>query len=114
MDLTDGKPNSYIITNVLNILHPPEEYRTGTLARILCTLVSASSTNLDINALPPSTSTAAFITDHLTGASANAVTNISFPPATIAAASISTSRIIKLFTLSAGAWVHTSDTLLPA
>jgi hypothetical protein len=113
MDLTDGKPNSYIITNVLNILHPPEEYRTGTLARILCTLVSASSTNLDINALPPSLSTAAFITDHLTGASANAVTNVSFPPATIAAASISTSRIIKLFTLSAGAWVHTSDTLLP-
>jgi hypothetical protein len=113
MDLTDGKPNSYIITNVLNILHPPAEYRTGTLARILCTLVSASSTNLDINALPPALSTAAFITDHLTGASANAVTNISFPPATIAAASISTSRIIKLFTLSAGAWVHTSDTLLP-
>jgi hypothetical protein len=114
MDLTDGKPNSYIITNVLNILHPPAEYRTGTVARILCTLVSASSTNLDINALPPSLSTAAFITDHLTGASANAVTNISFPPATITAASISTSRIIKLFTLSAGAWVHTSDTLLPA
>jgi hypothetical protein len=114
MDLTDGKPNSYIITNVLNILHPPEEYRTGTLARILCTLVSASSTSLDINALPPALSTSAFITDHLTGASANAVTNVSFPPATIAAASISTSRIIKLFTLSAGAWVHTSDTLLPA
>jgi hypothetical protein len=114
MDLTDGKPNSYIITNVLNILHPPAEYRTGTVARILCTLASASSTSLDINALPPALSTAAFITDHLTGASANAVTNISFPPATIAAAAISTSRIIKLFTLSAGAWVHTSDTLLPA
>jgi hypothetical protein len=113
MDLTDGKPNSYIITNVLNILHPPEEYRIGTIARILCTLVSASSTDLDINALPPALSTSAFITDHLTGASANAVTNISFPPATIAAASISTSRIIKVFTLSAGEWVWTSDTLLP-
>jgi len=113
MDLTDGKPNSYIITNVLNILHPPAEYRTGTLARILCTLLSASSTDLDINALPPALSTSAFITDHLTGASANAVTNISFPPATIAAASISTSRIVKLFTLSAGEWVWTSDTLLP-
>jgi hypothetical protein len=113
MDLTDGKPNSYIITNVLNILHPPEEYRIGTIARILCTLVSASSTDLDINSLPPSLSTSAFITDHLTGASANAVTNISFPPATIAAASISTSRIIKVFTLSAGEWVWTSDTLLP-
>jgi hypothetical protein len=113
MDLTDGKPNSYIITNILDILHPPEEYRLGTVARILCTLVSASSTNLDINALPPALSTAAFITDHLTGASANAVTNISFPPATIAAASLSTSRIIKVFTLGVSGWSWTSDTLLP-
>jgi len=113
MDLTDGKPNSYIITNILNVLHPPEEYRTGTVARILCTLLSSSSTSLDINTLPPSLSTSAFITDHLTGASANAVTNISFPSASIAPASLSTSRIIKVFTLSAGAWVWTSDTLLP-
>jgi hypothetical protein len=113
MDLTDGKPNSYIITNILDILHPPEEYRLGTVARILCTLVSASSTGLDINALPPALSTAAFITDHLTGASANAVTNISFPPATIAAASLSTSRIIKVFTLGITGWSWTSDTLLP-
>ncbi len=113
MDLTDGKPNSYIITNILDILHPPAEYRIGTVARILCTLVSASSTTLDINALPPSLSTSAFITDHLTGASANAVTNISFPPATIASASISTSRIIKVFTLSISGWSWTSDTLLP-
>jgi hypothetical protein len=113
MDLTDGKPNSYIISNILDILHPPAEYRIGTVARILCTLVSASSTALDINALPPSLSTSAFITDHLTGASANAVTNISFPPATIASASISTSRIIKVFTLSISGWSWTSDTLLP-
>lgn len=113
MDLTDGKPNSYIITNILDILHPPAEYRNGTVARILCTLLSASSTSLDINALPPSLSTSAFITDHLTGASANAVTNISFPVASIAGSSISTSRIIKTFTLSAGVWAWTSDTLLP-
>lgn len=113
MDLTDGKPNSYIISNILNILAPVSEYRTGTVARILCTLLSNSSTNLDINALPPGISTSAFITDHLTGASANAVTNISFPSATIGAAAISTSRIIKVFTLSAGAWTWTSDTLLP-
>jgi hypothetical protein len=114
MDLTDGKPNSYIISNILNILAPPDEYRNGTVARILCTLSSASTTSLDINALPPDVSTAAFITDHLTGASSNAITNISFPVATIAAASLSTSRIIKVFTLTAGAWSWTSDTLLPA
>ena len=116
MDLTDGKPNSYIITNILDILTPVEEYRVGTVARILCTLVSPSSTVLDINALPPSVSTAAFITDHLTGASSNALTNISFPVANIAAASISTTRIIKVFTVTGTpkAWSWTSDTLLPA
>jgi hypothetical protein len=116
MDLTDGKPNSYIITNILDILTPVEEYRVGTVARILCTLVSPSSTLLDINALPPSLSTSAFITDHLTGASANALTNISFPVASIAAASISTTRIVKVFTVTGTpkAWSWTSDTLLPA
>ena len=116
MDLTDGKPNSYIITNVLDILTPVSEYRTGTVARILCTLVSPSSTTLDINALPPGVSTAAFITDHLTGASSNAITNISFPVANIPAASISTTRIIKVFTITGipKAWSWTSDTLLPA
>jgi hypothetical protein len=116
MDLTDGKPNSYIITNILDILTPVEEYRVGTVARILCTLISPSSTLLDINALPPSVSTAAFITDHLTGASSNALTNISFPVASIAAASISTTRIIKVFTVTGTpkAWSWTSDTLLPA
>ena len=113
MDLTDGKPNSYIITNILNILAPVAEYRTGTVARVLCTLLSASTTSLNINALPPGISTAAFITDHLTGASANAITNINFPIATIASAGLSTSRIIKVFTLIAGEWTWTSDTLLP-
>jgi hypothetical protein len=116
MDLTDGKPNSYIITNILNVLTPVAEYRLGTVARILCTLVSPSSTVLDINSLPPSLSTAAFITDHITGASSNALTNISFPVANIAAASISTTRIIKVFTVTGTpkAWSFTSDTLLPA
>jgi len=113
MDLTDGKPNSYIITNILNILAPVADYRTGTVARVLCTLLSASTTSLNINALPPGISTAAFITDHLTGASANAITNINFPIATIASAGLSTSRIIKVFTLIAGEWTWTSDTLLP-
>jgi len=113
MDLTDGKPNSYIITNILNILAPVSEYRTGTVARVLCTLLSASTTSLNINALPPGISTAAFITDHLTGASANAITNINFPIATIASAGLSTSRVIKVFTLIAGEWTWTSDTLLP-
>jgi hypothetical protein len=113
MDLSDGKSNTYIIANVLNNLAPVAEFRAGTVARILCTLLSNSTSSLNINSLPPSLSTSAFLTD-LSGSSANAVTNISFPNATIPAPSVSTTRIIKVFQIFGGVWTWQSDTVLPA
>lgn len=112
IDLSDGKSNSYIIANILNNLAPVAEYRAGTIARILCSLISNSSTSLDINTLPPSLSTAPFLID-LVGNTSNALTNISFPIATIPASSVSVTRIVKIFTIVAGAWTWTSDTVLP-
>ena len=112
MDLSDGKSNSYIINNVLNNLAPVAEFRNGTYARILCTLINPSSTSLAINALPPSVSTNPFLTD-LAGSSSAAVTSISFPTATIAAASVSTTRIIKTFQIVTGAWTWQLDLSLP-
>jgi len=112
MDLSDGKSNNYIISNVLNNMAPVAEFRPGTYARILCTLLSNSATNLDINALPPSLSTSAFLTT-LGGSTALAVTNIAFPTATIPAPSVSTTRIIKVFQIVAGVWSWQSDTVLP-
>ena len=112
MDLSDGKSNSYIIANVLNNLAPVAEFRNGTYARILCTLINPSSTTLAINALPPSVGTNPFLTD-ISGSSSLAITSISFPTATIAAASISTTRIIKTFQLVSGAWTWQSDLSLP-
>jgi hypothetical protein len=112
MDLSDGKSNTYIIANVLNNLAPVAEFRNDTYARILCTLINPSSTSLAINTLPPSISTNPFLTD-LAGSSAAAVTSISFPTATIAPASISTTRIIKTFQIEAGVWVWRSDLSLP-
>jgi hypothetical protein len=117
-DLSDGKSNSYIITNILNQIAPPQSvtgttislYQNGTIAKILCTLLSNSTTSLDINSLPPSQSTATFTTPSGT---ASAVTNIAFPTATIPAASVSTTRIIKEFTILSGTWTHVSDTILP-
>jgi hypothetical protein len=112
MDLSDGKSNTYIISNVLNNMAPVAEFRPGTYARILCTLLSNSTTNLDINALPPSLSTSAFLTT-LGGSTALAVTNIAFPTATIPAPSVSTTRIIKVFQIVSGVWTWQSDTVLP-
>ena len=112
MDLSDGKSNTYIIANVLNNLAPVGEFRNGTYARILCTLINPSSTTLSINALPPGISTNPFLTD-LSGSSSLAITSISFPTATIAPASISTTRIIKTFQIVASVWTWQSDLSLP-
>lgn len=111
MDLSDGKSNTYIITNILNNLAPAADFRNGTVARILCTIISNSTTNLEINPLR-STSTQQFLTD-TGGSTAPGLTNISFSTATIPSPSVSTTRIIKVFTIVAGVWTWSSDTILP-
>ncbi len=110
MDLSDGKPNSYIITNILNRLAPPSEHRNGTYARILCTLLNNASTSLDINPLISQTLTPGYVT---TTGTAPALTNIVISTATIPSATISTQRLVKEFRLELGIWVWQSDTLLP-
>lgn len=112
IDISDGKSNTYIIANILNNLAPVSEYRAGTYARMLCSLISNNAQSLEINSLPPALSTSAFLTT-LGGASSLAITNISFPTATIAAASVSVTRIIKLFQIVGGVWAWQSDTVLP-
>jgi len=112
IDLSDGKSNTYIVANILDNLAPVSEYRTGTYARILCSLISNNAQSLEINSLPPALSTAAFLTN-LSGSSSLAITNISFPTATISAASVSVTRIIKLFQIVGGVWAWQSDTVLP-
>jgi hypothetical protein len=109
MDLSDGKPNSYIASSILAALAPPAEYRNGTIARILCTTLSNSTTSLNINPLLSET-TAEF--DTPTG-TAYAITNVAFSSATISAPTITTTRIIKTFQLLAGAWSYVSEVVLP-
>ena len=110
MDLTDGKPNSYIAGTILASLAPVAEYRNGTLARILCTTLSNSTTSLEINPLRSST-TAEF---NLTASgSAFAITDLAFSTATISAPTITTVRVIKTFQLVAGAWTFVSEVALP-
>lgn len=111
IDLTDGKPNSYIIANILNNLAPAAYHRTGTTAKLLCSTVSNSTTSLDLNPLlAAGKSTALFNTP--TG-TALAVTNYSIGTATVPAAPLIVSRIIKEFYLDVSGWRHVSDTILP-
>jgi hypothetical protein len=118
MDLSDGKPNSYIVTNVLNKIAPVAEYRLGTLARILCTSLNNSTTSLDIDPLVSETKSP-FLTD-VSGSTAPAVVNVTMGVATVAAPTITTTRIIKVFRIeSTGvpsapkAWAWQSDEVLP-
>ena len=109
MDLSDGKPNSYIASEILSKLAPPAEYRSGTFARILVTLLSNSAVNFNL-APNITTSTDTFNTPSGT---APAVTAVNGAIASIPAAGITTSRIIKVFQLLSGNWTHVSDEVLP-
>ena len=109
MDLSDGKPNSYIASEILAKLAPPAEYRSGTFARILVTLLSNSTINFNL-APEISITTNTFNTPSGT---APAVTAVNGAIASIPAAGITTSRIIKVFQLLAGNWTHVSDEVLP-
>ncbi len=109
MDLSDGKPNSYIASEILTKLAPPAEYRSGTFARILVTLLSNSTVNFNL-APEISISTDTFNTPSGT---APAVTAVNGAIAAIPAAGITTSRIIKVFQLLSGNWTHVSDEVLP-
>jgi len=109
IDLSDAKPNNYIANEILTNLAPPEEYRNGTVARILCSILNNNSTTLAINPLV-NESTATFVTP--TG-TAPAVTDVSVSDATVAGSSVSTTRIIKEFQVLGGAWTFVGDTVLP-
>lgn len=108
MDLSDGQTNIYIINNILNVVAPPgPDYRDNTICQILCSILSNSTTLLDMNPLiAAGTSTATFVTP--TGTAA-AVTNISVTPATVPASPLSVIRFIKTFRITVGVWTHISD-----
>jgi len=109
IDLSDGKDNSYIITNILNNVAPPADFRNGAVARVLCNILSPQSTTLDINPLL-NQSTATFNTP--TG-TAPAVTNVAINTAIIPPSTISVTRIVKIFQIIANNWQFVGDTVLP-
>ena len=99
MDISDGISNAGIAA-LLTQIAPVAEYRSGTLARILCSFLVNGTTNLEINPLR-STSSLEFTTP--TG-TAFGLTNISFATATIAAPGLTVSRTVKTFQIISGAW----------
>ena len=103
LDISDGISNAGIAT-LLEQITPVAEYNNGTIARVLCSLLINSTTNLDINPLL-STSSTEFVTP--TG-TAFGINNVSFTTATVAAPGLIVSRIVKTFQIITGAWVFVS------
>jgi len=104
LDISDGISNSGIAT-LLSQIAPVNEYENGTIARIVCSFLSAGSTSLNINTLV-STTTATFVTP--TGTAPAVIEPVAFATATIPAPAITPTRVVKTFQLVAGAWTFVS------
>lgn len=98
-DISDGISNNDIAA-WLEDLAPVEEYDNGTIARILCTVISNLSTDVNLNTnLNQSTDT--FNTP--TG-TASAVTNVSFSTVSVPGSATNITRLIKTYQIIANAW----------
>ena len=102
IDLSDGKPNVYIINEILNNLAPPNQFELLTEARILCNILSNAGTSLNINALRNPTS-ANFLTD-ISGSSQSGLTGLAFNTAAIAGQPINVTREVRVFILKTDGW----------
>jgi len=109
MDLSDNKSDSYIITNILNNMAPLAENREGTVARILCTIQSNDSQDINVNSRL-NVSTEVFSRPTGTGL---AVTGVTVSPVAVPGAAISVIRIVKVFSIIGGQWTFVSSNELP-
>jgi hypothetical protein len=99
MDITDGRTNEQIAEDLESIA-PVAEYDNGTVARILCTIVSEVRPTLNMNSYL-NESTATFNTPSGTG---SALIDVSFNDVTIPTPAYNISRIVKRYEIIANAW----------
>ncbi len=104
IDISDSPTNSAIAA-LLTQIAPPAEYENGTIARLLCTSFTNSTTSLNINSLLVKNSSVEYSTPTGTGFP---LQDVAVSPATVAAPTISVFRTVKTFELQAGAWVFVS------
>ncbi len=103
IDVSDF-PTDGDIAIILTSLAPINEYENGTLARILCTRLTNTSTTATTSLAAPTT--VEFVTP--TG-TAFAITNQTIvSPITVSAQPISVFRVVKTYILQAGAWTFSS------
>lgn len=102
-DISDGISNAGI-ASWLEQVAPVSEYDNGTIARLLCTVTSNLTTDIDLN-VNLNISDDTFSTP--TG-TANALTDVTFSTVTIPAAATNITRLVKTFQIIANAWTFVS------
>jgi len=107
MDTSDAI-SDYGIASWLTQVAPPTEYEEGTVARILCTSLSNSSSTVDLNTYLGTHSTE-FITPITSGSTTPGGTsfgidNVSFTAVTVPPPTFSVFRTVKVFQLQSGVW----------
>ena len=103
MDITDGRTNAQIAEDLESIA-PVAEYDNGTVARILCTIVSEVRPTLNLNSYI-NKSTATFSTPSGTG---SALIDVTFDDVDIPTPAYNISRIVKTYQVIANAWTFVS------
>jgi hypothetical protein len=104
MDVSDGISNTGI-SGWLEQVAPVNEYFTGTIARILCSSLTNTSTSVSIDSLI-SVTTGSFLTS--TTEASSALTGISISTATIPAQSVLITRSVKTFQHNGTTWSFVS------
>lgn len=104
MDISDS-PSNATIAGFLTQIAPPAEFENGTIARILCTSLTNSTTLLNINALLVKNNTVEYSKPTGTGFP---LQDVAVSTATVSAPSISVFRVVKTFELQSGAWAFIS------
>lgn len=103
MDISDGRTNEQIAIDLESIA-PVAEYDNGTVARILCTIVSEVRPTLNINSYV-NKSPATFNTPSGTG---SALIDVTFGDVDIPTPAYNISRIVKTYQIIANAWTFVS------
>ena len=103
MDISDGISNSGI-AGWLELIAPVSEYANGTVARILCTSLSNSTSLVDLN-VNLNKSTGQVNTPSGVG---TALLDVTFSNTTVPAPAVIVSRLVKTFQILGGAWTFIS------
>lgn len=98
---TSDLPSNSVIANYLTQVAPPDEFENGTIARILCSAVTANPSNINLTPYISKTNSTEYVTP--TGTNFP-LQDLAIGIVTLPSPSMSVSREVKTFKLIAGAW----------